>query len=115
MDETFYSGSIDVVATTVSVLARRCKESPACFQDYVDQTWELLAMTEQMGFEGERTRVIGTLYPARRQPTPEEVKRINDSLAVMERNQDAAPAASGGAKPAPTAKTSAQDDANASG
>ena len=34
---------------------------------------------------GERTRVMGTLYPARRQPTPDEVKRINDSLAAMEK------------------------------
>jgi hypothetical protein len=45
---------------------------------------------------GERTRVMGTLYPARRQPTADEVKRINDSLAALEKGSDA------GAAPAPT-------------
>ncbi|RAK51418.1 cell wall hydrolase [Phenylobacterium deserti] len=43
--------------------------------------------------DGQRTRVMGTLQPSRRQPTPEEIKRINESLAAMEKG-DAAPAAS---------------------
>jgi hypothetical protein len=51
---------------------------------------------------GERTRVMGTLYPARRQPTPDEVKRINDSLAAMEKGAD--PPASASA-PGPRAET----------
>ena len=38
---------------------------------------------------GERTRVIGAIYAPRRQPTPDEVKKINESLAAMERNMDA--------------------------
>jgi hypothetical protein len=51
---------------------------------------------------GERTRVLGTLYAPRRQPTPDEVKRINDSLATMERGMDApSPTASAQAKPSP--------------
>ena len=33
---------------------------------------------------GERTRVLGTLTPARRKPTADEVKRINQSLAALE-------------------------------
>ena len=37
---------------------------------------------------GERTRVIGALYAPRRQPTVDEVKKINESLAAMERNRD---------------------------
>ncbi|HEX3367177.1 cell wall hydrolase [Phenylobacterium sp.] len=49
---------------------------------------------------GERTRVMGVLYPAHRQPTPDEVKRINDSLAAMEKGQDASAAAP--AKPVAT-------------
>jgi hypothetical protein len=44
---------------------------------------------------GERTRVAGTLYASRRQPTPEEVKRINDSLAAMEKGGDPAAAQPG--------------------
>jgi hypothetical protein len=47
---------------------------------------------------GERSRAIGALYAARRQPTPEEVKRINDSLAAMEKGMD--PPASAAATPA---------------
>ena len=69
---------------------------------------------------GERTRVIGRLYAARRQPTPEEVKRINDSLAVMEKA--GAPSAAAPAPPSatPAAKAEAHDAseggaANASG
>jgi hypothetical protein len=38
---------------------------------------------------GERTRVIGVIQPIRRRPTPEEVKRINDSLAGLEQQMNA--------------------------
>jgi hypothetical protein len=65
---------------------------------------------------GERVRVVGALYPTRRQPTPEEVKRINDSLAAMDKTPDASAAAPASpAKPASTAKAAGQDEANASG
>jgi hypothetical protein len=37
---------------------------------------------------GQRTRVIGTLQPARRAPSPDEVKRINESLAHVEKKLD---------------------------
>jgi hypothetical protein len=47
---------------------------------------------------GERTRVMGVLYAPRRQPTADEVKRINDSLAAMEKGMDAS--ASAPVKPA---------------
>lgn len=33
---------------------------------------------------GERTRVLGTIFAPRRKPTPEEIKKINESLAAME-------------------------------
>jgi hypothetical protein len=57
--------------------------------------------------DGTRTRVLGTIYAARRQPTPEEVRSINASLAPMEaglgdaeaRIQPAEPAATSGAAP----------------
>ncbi len=53
---------------------------------------------------GERTRVLGVLMSTRRQPTPDEVKRINQSLEAMERAMDkpaiAAPAAAAQAAPA---------------
>ena len=49
---------------------------------------------------GERTRVIGAIYAPRRQPTADEVKKITETLAAMERGLDGpAPAAA----PAPAA------------
>ncbi|WP_293677061.1 cell wall hydrolase [uncultured Phenylobacterium sp.] len=42
----------------------------------------------------ERTRVQGVLMPARRQPTADEVRRINQSLEALERTMDR-PAAAG--------------------
>jgi hypothetical protein len=41
---------------------------------------------------GERTRVIGVLQPVRRHATPEEIQRINDNLAGLEKQLDAASA-----------------------
>jgi hypothetical protein len=60
---------------------------------------------------GERTRVLGRLYAARRQPTPEEVKRINDSLAAMEKTIE--PPSAPPSRPA--AKAEAHEGADASG
>jgi hypothetical protein len=40
--------------------------------------------------DGQRTRVRGTLTAPRRQPTPDEVRQINDRLAAMERQMDGA-------------------------
>ncbi len=62
----------------------------------------------------ERSRIAGALYPARRQPTPDEIKRINDSLAVMEKGQDAS-AVVAAPKPAAAPKATGQDGANAGG
>jgi len=62
MDETFYSGQVDVT-NVYSVLARRCKESAGCFQDYADQTWAVLAQIEQADIEAERTRVAAQIAP----------------------------------------------------
>lgn len=57
---------------------------------------------------GVRTRIQGVLQPVRRKPTPEEVKRINDSLAGMERelgggDEAAASAATAGQQAQPAA------------
>jgi hypothetical protein len=60
----------------------------------------------------DRARVLGTLYAPRRAPTADEVKRINDSLAGMERAPDPAAAPP---KPAPGPKVQAQGGANAPG
>jgi spore coat protein CotH len=62
MDETFYSAEIDVKDVS-SVLAKKCLQSPACFQDFANQTWDLLALTEGIDLEGERVRVANQIAP----------------------------------------------------
>jgi hypothetical protein len=57
MDETFYSGQVDVT-NVVSVLAQKCKASPACYQAYADQAWDVLGLVEQMDLNAERARVV---------------------------------------------------------
>jgi spore germination cell wall hydrolase CwlJ-like protein len=49
---------------------------------------------------GVRTRIRGVLQPVHRKPTPEEVKRINDSLAGMEHGLGAEGAPEAAAAPA---------------
>ena len=60
---------------------------------------------------GERTRVMGVLYAPRRQPTADEVKRINQSLEAVERDLDAGKAVPPPslAPPAPRAAASSPD------
>ena len=41
-------------------------------------------VVDPLAVGGERTRVLGTLFAPRRKPTPEEIKKINESLAAME-------------------------------
>ena len=55
-------------------------------------------------------RSPGALYAPRRQPTPEEIKRINESLAAMEKSLDAPASAPAAASPppAPAAKPAAK-------
>jgi hypothetical protein len=49
---------------------------------------------------GQRTRVMGVLTSSRRQPTPDEVKQINQRLEALERSMDQQPAARASAAPA---------------
>lgn len=56
MDETFFAADFSPLQIQ-SVLARRCMESTACFEGFVDRAWELLAETEELGLEAERARI----------------------------------------------------------
>jgi hypothetical protein len=60
---------------------------------------------------GERTRVKGTLYAPRRQPTADEVRQINEKLAAVERGLDGAAATdvAQAARPASDATRSGTD------
>ncbi len=62
MDETFYSSSHDVKQVH-SVLARQCSASPACFEDYANQVWDVLATTERIDLLAERDRVAAQIAP----------------------------------------------------
>ena len=85
MDESFYSGSYHVSSNVASILARRCKESPACYQAYVDEVWDLLAMTEAIGLAAERVRVRDQIAPhvlrdTRKPYTDQEVAASQQAL-----------------------------------
>ncbi|CAN5393197.1 cell wall hydrolase [soil metagenome] len=41
-------------------------------------------VVDPLAVGGERTRVLGTIFAPRRKPTPEEIKKINESLAAMD-------------------------------
>jgi spore germination cell wall hydrolase CwlJ-like protein len=45
-------------------------------------------VVDPLAVGGQRTRVFGTIAAARRQPTPDEVAKINDSLSAAERFMD---------------------------
>jgi hypothetical protein len=62
MDEAFTAADFPVTQV-VSVLAQKCKDSPACYQAYVDQTYEVLELTETMDLAAERARVAGVIAP----------------------------------------------------
>jgi hypothetical protein len=47
----------------------------------------------------ERARMTGAIYAPRRQPTADEIKRINDSLAAMEKGMDASATAQAATPP----------------
>jgi len=56
---------------------------------------------------GERTRVMGVLMSTHRQPTPDEVKQINQSLEALERSMDKPSVAAPSIGPAAAATTQA--------
>jgi spore coat protein CotH len=94
MDETFLAGSHDVTAAT-SILAQRCKESPACFEGYRQATYDVLTMTEERGLGEERIRVMGQIAPytvmdTRKPYTDEQVTQFQGSLRwfIAERRQN---------------------------
>lgn len=84
IDETFLSAEIDP-SMVRSLLANKCKASPACFQAYVDAVWDMLALSETMGLAAERVRVIARIAPfvaadTRKRYTNEEVEAYQTSL-----------------------------------
>jgi hypothetical protein len=60
---------------------------------------------------GERPRVAGVLMSSRRQPTADEIKRINERLGAVERAMDEKPAATAAGSASPAAATVAAEPA----
>lgn len=84
MDETFLAGDVDVTAVT-SILATKCKASPSCFASYVERTWEVQTLAEELGIEGERARVAAQIQPylladPRKPWTMEEIASFQSSM-----------------------------------
>jgi spore coat protein H len=62
MDETFFAADVSPL-TVHSILATTCMASSTCFQDYVDQVWDIQAITEAFGLEAERAKVEAQIDP----------------------------------------------------
>jgi spore coat protein CotH len=61
-DETFYSSSHDVTQV-FSVMARKCKDSPGCYRQFISQTMEVLTLVEQLDWLGETDRIVAQIAP----------------------------------------------------
>jgi spore coat protein CotH len=77
IDESFYAGDIDVAAIH-SVFAVQCKASPSCFQKFVDNVWDILALADRLDWRAEHDRVAAQIAPfvsmdARKWYTTEQV------------------------------------------
>lgn len=62
MDETFFAADVSPLRVS-SVLATTCMASSGCYQDYVDQVWDIQAITEGFGLEAERAAVQAQIAP----------------------------------------------------
>jgi spore coat protein CotH len=62
MDETFFAADFSPLMTN-SILAARCKESPTCYQQFIDSAWDIQTMTEDLGLEAERARIEAQIAP----------------------------------------------------
>lgn len=62
MDESFYSGSHDVLQVS-SILATTCLAVPTCRQAFVTEVWATLQMVEELDWEGELERIVAEIAP----------------------------------------------------
>jgi len=62
MDETWFSPDHDP-SQVISVLASKCKASPACFQAWVDEVWALLDVLEQSDYLAKQAVVAAQIAP----------------------------------------------------
>jgi len=94
-------------ARTQGLLSPEKQDLPAAREIKLAVAGEVRTYTvvDATAADGERTRVRGTLYAPRRQPTADEVRKINESLAALEK---------GLGEPAPSAASAADSAAPAS-
>jgi hypothetical protein len=62
IDESFYAGDIDV-SKIHSVFAVQCQESPSCYRKFVDNVWDILALTDRLDWLAEHDRVAAQIAP----------------------------------------------------
>jgi hypothetical protein len=84
MDESFSADDFDVRQVS-SVLAQKCKDSPACFQKFTAQVWSIMGVTDAMGLEHERAQVVTQIAPyvamdSRKSYTAADVATYQDAL-----------------------------------
>jgi hypothetical protein len=61
INDAFLTSDFDFVNQAKSVLTRTCTASAACFQDFVNQAWEILGKLEGLNWAGEADRVAAQI------------------------------------------------------
>jgi hypothetical protein len=91
MDETFFASDVSPLRVS-SVLATTCMASQSCFQDYVDQVWDIQAITESFGLDALRAHVEAQIDPviardSRRPFTDEQIENGQIQLGYFIRGR----------------------------
>jgi len=63
INDTFMTADFDFIKQLKSVLPKTCAASPACYQDFVNQVWEILTKLEHIDWKTEQTRVAAQIAP----------------------------------------------------
>ena len=87
MDETFFAADFDPLQIH-SVFARRCMESTACYQGYIDHVWDIVDLIEDLDLDGVRADVEAQIAPyvdqdTRKPYTADEVREGQTQLGYF--------------------------------
>jgi hypothetical protein len=66
------------------VLAVQCKATPTCYQKFVDNVWDVLALADRLGWAAERDRVAAQIAPYVMQDARKWY--TNDQVAMFQRD-----------------------------
>ncbi len=62
-DDTFSTADYDFIGLLRSVLPEACVQVPSCYQDFVNQVWEILDKLETLNWVAENDRIAAAIAP----------------------------------------------------